>query len=215
MRTLPFRSSGHTGRADLHGRFLTAAMEFPEAPLTGLPRRMIVFGICSLPGQVLEALDLLSAVTARSSCLSIIPAAITGPISLRTGTSSASNRPGMPGPGTLPEDLDPDAPSPACESSAWRRGENRDGITSGLLYRYDQPETYRERFSQIDLFRDIIAPESQDNGDNVCVDPPDDPEDQGSQYHRHNTAFDARRTLLMQVQQNILDLDGRARFTRR
>ena len=192
-----------TGRADLHGRFLTAARN-SQRPFSGLPRRVIVFGICSLPAQVLEALDVLSAhcqilLFVHNPCRHYWADIIED----RELFKIEQARHGRAG--TLPGDLDPDLLHQQVNPllATWGK-QGRDYI--GLLYRYDEPETYQDRFSQIDLFRDIIAPESQDNGDNVCVDPPDDPEDQGSQYHRHNTAFDARRTLLMQVQQNILDL---------
>ncbi len=192
-----------TGRADLHGRFLTTARH-SQRPFAGLPRRVIVFGICSLPAQVLEALDVLSAhcqilLFVHNPCRHYWADIIED----RELFKIEQARHGRAG--TLPGDLDPDLLHQQVNPllATWGK-QGRDYI--GLLYRYDQPETYQDRFSQIDLFRDIITPESRDNGDNVNVDNPDDPDSQGSQHHRHNTAFDPRRTLLMQVQQNILDL---------
>ncbi len=164
----------HTGRADLHGRFLTAAME-AMAPLTGLPRRIIVFGICSLPGQVLEALDFLSRhcqilLFVHNPCRHYWADIIEDRDLFRIEQARHARA------GNMPEDLDPDALHQHVNPllAAWGK-QGRDYI--GLLYRYDQPETYRERFSQIDLFRDFAPPDSDEQG-----------------------------TLLVQVQQAILDL---------
>lgn len=48
-----------TSRADLHRSFLSTVQQLDSRP-AGLPRRVMVFGICSLPGAVIEALHALS-----------------------------------------------------------------------------------------------------------------------------------------------------------
>lgn len=52
---------GHDGRAAVHEAFLARASTWPEAapPPSGLPRRLLVFGISSLPRQSLEVLAML------------------------------------------------------------------------------------------------------------------------------------------------------------
>ncbi|KMQ80563.1 Exodeoxyribonuclease V gamma chain [Candidatus Burkholderia pumila] len=53
--------SSNGGRAAVHEAFMKAAMEWPEGERPkGLPRRIVVFGISSLPRQSLEALAALS-----------------------------------------------------------------------------------------------------------------------------------------------------------
>ena len=196
-----------TGRADLHGRFLTAARD-SRSPFPGLPRRVIVFGICSLPAQVLEALDVLSAhcqilLFVHNPCRHYWADIIED----RELFKIEQARHGKSG--TMPGDLDPDLLHQHVNPllATWGK-QGRDYI--GLLYRYDQPETYQDRFSQIDLFRDIISPDSdlvsfdsQDNGDTFNADHLDyldNPDNKGKGISH------ARGTLLMQVQQNILDL---------
>ncbi len=50
-----------THRAAIHRRFLDAARQLtPETLPTALPHRVVVFGICALPQQTLEALEALS-----------------------------------------------------------------------------------------------------------------------------------------------------------
>jgi len=189
-----------SGRADLHGRFLTAARN-SRSPFPGLPRRVIVFGICSLPAQVLEALDVLSIhcqilLFVHNPCrhywADIIEDRELFKIEqARHGTS-----------GTMPGDLDPDLLHQYVNPllATWGK-QGRDYI--GLLYRYDQPETYQDRFAQIDLFRDIIAPENSGYADNLNV---DNLHNQDNQGNPGDGTFPARGTLLMQVQQNVLDL---------
>lgn len=49
----------HSSRAAVHPRFISAMQALDEAP-AGLPRRIIVFGISSLPAQMVEALAAIS-----------------------------------------------------------------------------------------------------------------------------------------------------------
>lgn len=215
-----------TGRADLHGRFLTAARD-SQSPFTKLPRRVIVFGICSLPAQVLEALDVLSThcqilLFVHNPCRHYWADIIEDRELFKIEQSRHVRS------GTIPGDLDPDLLHQHVNPllAAWGK-QGRDYI--GLLYRYDQPETYQDRFSRIDLFRDIMPPDSdsishdsQENGDNFNADtrnPPggqENPDQEKNlekqknpdkQNHQGNDMSHARGTLLMQVQQNILDLN--------
>ncbi|MFM8443910.1 MAG: exodeoxyribonuclease V subunit gamma, partial [Methylococcus sp.] len=57
----PSDPNAHNGRAAVHEAFLARASAWPEAapPPTGLPRRLMVFGISSLPRQSLEVLAML------------------------------------------------------------------------------------------------------------------------------------------------------------
>ena len=48
-----------TGRAEVHGRFMDALRDGQRARPAGLPRRVVVFGLSSLPAQALQALALL------------------------------------------------------------------------------------------------------------------------------------------------------------
>ena len=198
-----------TGRADLHGRFLTAARN-SQTPFPGLPRRVIVFGICSLPAQVLEALDVLSAhcqilLFVHNPCRHYWADIIEDRELFKIEQARHARS------GKMPGDLDPDLLHQHVNPllATWGK-QGRDYI--GLLYRYDQPETYQDRFSQIDLFRDIISPGSQDNAnnldnlDNANDLNADNADNIDNQDNQGNRTSDARGTLLMQVQQNVLDL---------
>ncbi|SMC71998.1 DNA helicase/exodeoxyribonuclease V, gamma subunit [Desulfocicer vacuolatum DSM 3385] len=184
-----------TGRAGLHGRFLDAAGH-SQRPFTGLPRRVIVFGICSLPAQILEALDVLSAhcqilLFVHNPCRHYWSDIVEDRELFKIEQVRHGN--------TIPGDLDPDALHQHVNPllATWGK-QGRDYI--GLLYRYDQPETYQDRFSQIDLFRDIISPGDQDHGYHFNGERLD------NQKKLENGLSHARATLLMQVQQNVLDL---------
>lgn len=54
-----------TNRAELHRQFVTKAKQL-SAPPVGLPRRLVIFGISSLPQQTLEVLD------ALKGCMQIV-----------------------------------------------------------------------------------------------------------------------------------------------
>lgn len=81
-------------RAGVHQRFIERINSTEQAP-AGLPARVIVFGISSLPAQALEALAGLARFS-QCCCACTTPVATTGPISLPTRTccvtsTSASN----------------------------------------------------------------------------------------------------------------------------
>ena len=57
IQTGPHGTTPHLGRAAVHAAFLRRAAEWPaDTPPAGLPRRLLVFGISSLPRQSLEVL---------------------------------------------------------------------------------------------------------------------------------------------------------------
>lgn len=190
-----------TGRADLHGRFLTAANSSVCA-FPGLPRRVIVFGICSLPAQVLEALDVLSAhcqilLFVHNPCRHYWADIIEDRELFKIEQARHTRA------GKMPGDLDPDLLHQHVNPllATWGK-QGRDYI--GLLYRYDQPETYQDRFSQIDLFRDIIPTDIR--GTDLKSVPSQDNPSQDNENNQGNRGGDGQASLLMQVQQNVLDL---------
>ncbi|KAB7627955.1 exodeoxyribonuclease V subunit gamma [Alkalilimnicola sp. S0819] len=137
-------------RAAVHRRFVEAARELSRIP-TELPRRVIVFGISSLPSQTLEALQALSGqlqvmLFVHNPCEYHWADIIAGKDLLRARQRRQAARPGMPAE-LNQHDLHLHA-HPLL--AAWGK-QGRDYI--GLLEEYDQPERYRALFSQrIDLF---------------------------------------------------------------
>lgn len=144
-----------TSRSRLHQRFLQAAAALGRRP-AGLPRRVIVFGICSLPKQALEALQALSRQSqvllfVHNPCRHYWTDIIEDRELLRIEQARHRRKAGMP------EELDPALLHQHANPllAAWGK-QGRDYI--GLLYGYDQPETYRSRFAEIDLFDDFVVP---------------------------------------------------------
>ncbi|RUL78427.1 exodeoxyribonuclease V subunit gamma [Dyella choica] len=143
-------------RAGVHKRFIER-MQSPDRPAGTLPRRIVVFGITSLPPQVLEALTAL----ARDSQVLLL---VTNPCRhywadiiedrelLRAEHRRHANKPGLP-PEPRYEDLHLQA-NPLL--AAWGK-QGRDFIRQ--LDAFDQPERYRDRFTSIkrsiDLFREF------------------------------------------------------------
>ena len=143
-------------RAGVHRRFMQH-MQSPDVRLEALPRRILVFGITSLPPQVLEALTAL----ARRSQVMLL---ITNPCRhywaeiiedrelLLAEHRRHTQKPGLP-PEPRYEDLHLHA-NPLL--AAWGK-QGRDFIRQ--LDAFDQPERYRERFvsikRNIDLFREF------------------------------------------------------------
>ena len=139
-------------RSNLHRRFLKAAEALAQRP-TGLPRRVIVFGICSLPKQALEALHAVSRhsqvmVFVHNPCRHYWADIIEDRDLLRIERPRHSRKEQMP------PDLNPELLHQHVNPllAAWGK-QGRDYM--GLLYSYDRPEAYRESFSEIDLFRDF------------------------------------------------------------
>ncbi len=147
----------HTSRSSLHRRFLKTAGALPERPRT-LPRRIIVFGISTLPGQALEALHALGRhcqvlFFVHNPCR-FYWADIMEDHELLKFEQARHFTHTAPPHKTSPESLHHTV-NPLLAS--WGK-QGRDYI--GLLYGYDRPEAYRKRFEEIDLFADF-APEKK------------------------------------------------------
>jgi exodeoxyribonuclease V gamma subunit len=135
-------------RAHLHGQFCQALQSATAAP-DGLPARIVVFGLSSLPQQMLEALHELS----RHSQILLL---VLNPCQHYWGdiieerelvrhqqqrhTTKATLQ-------NIPQAARHRQANPLLAS--WGK-QGRDYI--GLLYSYDLPEHYAERFQEIDLF---------------------------------------------------------------
>ncbi|MGV6476988.1 exodeoxyribonuclease V subunit gamma [Azotobacter vinelandii] len=146
-------------RAGVHLRFVERLRGL-DAPPPGLPRRVMVFGISSLPAQALEALAALARFSQVLLCVhnpcryhwgDIVP----DQDLLRHQYRRQRRKDGM-APGLSAEDLHQHA-HPLL--AAWGK-QGRDYIN--LLDRYDDPEHYRERFAtlggRIDLFDEEDGP---------------------------------------------------------
>lgn len=136
-----------SSRAEVHRRFLEQVRALKNRP-PGLPRRLIVFGISSLPQQILEALDALSRhmlvqIFVHNPCQYYWADIIEERQLLRFERYRHADKPGLDG-------LDPDQlhirSNPLL--AAWGK-QGRDYI--GLLYGYDTDGTSN---ASIDVFRD-------------------------------------------------------------
>ena len=143
-----------TSRSALHRRFLKAAKALGERPAT-LPRRLIVFGISSLPQQALEALHVLSGfcqvlIFVQNPCRHYWADIIEDRELLRIEKARHRRK------AKIPLDLDPESLHQYVNPllADWGK-QGRDYI--GLLYGYDQPENYRNDFAEIDLFADVVT----------------------------------------------------------
>ncbi len=144
----------NTSRAELHQLFLKALAGLSTRP-AGLPRRILVFGICSMPKQALDALQAVSRwsqvlMFVHNPCRHYWADIIEDRELLRI--EQARHRPKA----NMPPDLDPEHLHQHVNPllAAWGK-QGRDYI--GLLYGYDAPEVYRHNFAEIDLFRDVAA----------------------------------------------------------
>ncbi|MCP4577252.1 MAG: exodeoxyribonuclease V subunit gamma [Deltaproteobacteria bacterium] len=148
----------HTDRSSLHRRFLKAARTLSERDHT-LPRRIIIFGVSTLPGQALEALHALSGhcqvlFFVHNPCRFYWADILEDRELLKFEQVRHFTHTGDPNK-THPESLQHTV-NPLLAS--WGK-QGRDYI--GLLYGYDRPEAYRKRFEEIDLFDDF-APKDKD-----------------------------------------------------
>ncbi|MFZ6049100.1 exodeoxyribonuclease V subunit gamma [Pseudomonas sp. CR3202] len=136
-------------RAGVHPRFIARLREL-DAPPPGLPRRITVFGISSLPAQVLEALAALARFSQVMLCVHNPCQHHWGDIVedkdlLRHQYRRQQRKPGqagLPGDDELHQHAQP-------LLAAWGK-QGRDYIN--LLDQYDEPQRYREEFERIDLF---------------------------------------------------------------
>ena len=138
-------------RAQLHQQFLQALEQAPARPAR-LPRRVIVFGISSLPQQMLEALAGIARhsqvlLCVHNPCRHYWADIIEHRELLRAAQRRQAQKPGMP---ALPEDdqLHLHA-NPLL--AAWGK-QGRDYIR--LLDAFDDTSRYRDWFNRIDLFED-------------------------------------------------------------
>lgn len=136
-------------RAGLHRRFLSSLDQAEQAP-ANLPRRIVVFGISSLPQQTLQALQALGRfcqilLCVHNPCRYYWADIIEHRQLLRTSWRRHADK--------LPADLDEDQlhlhANPLL--AAWGK-QGRDYI--GLLAEIDDPQHYRDWFQRIDLFED-------------------------------------------------------------
>ncbi|MBS1188552.1 MAG: exodeoxyribonuclease subunit gamma [Rhodocyclaceae bacterium] len=157
-------SAASLSRAEVHARFLAAAQSLDRRP-AGLPRRVIVFGISSLPAQTLHALAALSRfcqvlMFVHNPCQHYWGDIVTGKDLLKAARRRHPAKAGMP--------LDVDEAALHLHAhpllAAWGR-QGRDYIR--LLDEFDDPERYRHRFQmegldpslqRIDLFSAPDAP---------------------------------------------------------
>jgi exodeoxyribonuclease V gamma subunit len=143
-------------RATVHRRFMQQ-MQGPDFQPDKLPRRIVVFGITSLPQQVLEALTALSRFSqvlllVTNPCRHYWADIIEDRELLMAEQRRHAGKPGLP-PEPRYQDLHLHA-NPLL--AAWGK-QGRDFIRQ--LDAFDQPERYRERFASIkrpiDLFQDV------------------------------------------------------------
>ncbi|WP_016855844.1 exodeoxyribonuclease V subunit gamma [Halomonas smyrnensis] len=144
-----------TSRAWVHTRFLEACRELtPETRPPGLPRRVVVFGISSLPRQTLEALAAVSKVTqvllcVHNPCRHFWADIIEHKDLLRAARRRQRQRPGMP------LELDDTQLHLHAQPllAAWGK-QGRDYLR--LLDEFDDQDAYRALFDaeamRIDLF---------------------------------------------------------------
>lgn len=143
-------------RADLHHKFLEKVRALNGYRPGELPPRVIVFGVSSLPRQVLETLVAVSSMCqvllfVHNPCRHFWADLIEDRDLLRIEHARHKIKAGTPVP-QVPELLHQHA-NPLL--AAWGK-QGRDYI--GMLYEYDEPENYNTDFSQIDLFEDFTAP---------------------------------------------------------
>ncbi|KAA0070262.1 exodeoxyribonuclease V subunit gamma [Rhodanobacter sp. T12-5] len=143
-------------RAAVHRSFIARIGELAERP-AALPRRIVVFGISSLPQQTLEALTAMARfsqvlLVIANPCRHYWADIIEDRELLRADNRRQQDKPGVP---ALPryEDLHLHA-NPLL--AAWGK-QGRDYIR--LLDSFDQPERYRSHFAEIgrsiDIFQDV------------------------------------------------------------
>lgn len=148
----PDDADGH--RAAVHERFLRAVAGADERP-AALPRRIVVFGMSSLPRQTLEALSALArwsqvVLVVMNPCRHYWADIVDDRELLQAERRRQEAKPGMP---ALPSDADMHLHANPL-LAAWGK-QGRDYIR--LLDEFDHPESYRERFSAWDQRIDLFA----------------------------------------------------------
>ncbi|MBL0720521.1 exodeoxyribonuclease V subunit gamma [Piscinibacter sp. Jin2] len=149
------------GRASVHRRFLAAA-QAPGTPRpAGLPRRVAVFGLSSLPPQTLEALAALGRwvqvlMLVHNPCEHEWSHLVAARDALRQASRRRPRRPGSEGP--IAEDALHLHAQPLL--AAWGQ-QGRDFLR--LLAQHDEPEAYAGRFAAIGQRIDCFDPNPQDS----------------------------------------------------
>jgi exodeoxyribonuclease V gamma subunit len=146
----------HNSRALLHRRFLDRLRELGERP-RDLPRRIVVFGISSLPLQTLAALAELGRfcqvlLCVHNPCRYYWADIIEHRELLRAQGRRQPAKGGMP---AEPSDAELHLHANPL-LAAWGK-QGRDYIR--LLDEFDEPERYRAWFRRIDLFEDCCTPQ--------------------------------------------------------
>ncbi|SFM25650.1 exodeoxyribonuclease V subunit gamma [Marinobacter zhejiangensis] len=155
---------GGDSRADIHHRFMGAASGLSAANRPhGLPKRLIVFGVSSLPQQTLEVLSRLGQcmqvlLCIHNPCRYYWADIVEDRDLLRAASKRGARRSGMP------EVLDEGNLHLHAQPllAAWGK-QGRDYIR--LLDEYDDQDSYRHRFEAIDLFRSPWDGSGEGNGD--------------------------------------------------
>ena len=142
-----------TSRSSLHQRFLQSIAASTRRP-SGLPRRIIVFGICSMPKQALEAIHALSdhsqtLLFVHNPCRHYWADIVEDRDLMRTEQIRKQRKSQLSDAADLHQLHQQVHPLLA----AWGK-QGRDYIR--LLSNYDRPDDYRSRFAEIDLFRDVV-----------------------------------------------------------
>ncbi|TAM28343.1 MAG: exodeoxyribonuclease V subunit gamma [Rhodanobacter sp.] len=149
-----------THRASVHRAFLELAASLDQRP-AGLPCRLVVFGISSLPQQTLEALTALARVCqvlllVANPCRHYWADIIEDRELLRAQQRRHAGKPGLP-PEPRFEDLHQHA-NPLL--AAWGK-QGRDYIR--LLDSFDAPDSYRPRFAALGRDIDLFAAPGADS----------------------------------------------------
>jgi len=147
----------HTSRSQVHTRFLEIGKNLTALPNPGkLPRRIIVFGVSSLPRQALEVLHVLSRFSQVILCVHNPCQYYWADIISDRELLKAERKRGVPHPG-LSQASDPDQLHQHANPllAAWGK-QGRDYIR--LLDEFDNPEEYRSNFQtpnqSIDIYTD-------------------------------------------------------------
>ncbi|MFW6341913.1 MAG: exodeoxyribonuclease V subunit gamma [Halothiobacillaceae bacterium] len=156
LQQQPGRTELPAARSEIHRRFVEALHRAERRP-PGLPRRVIVFGISSLPAQVLEALaaigrHALVLLCVHNPCQHYWADIVDQHELLRARRRRQPRKPGMP------EDLDEHSHHLHANPLLASLGkQGRDYIR--LLDEFDDPQAYRARFDRIDLFVPPVDPD--------------------------------------------------------
>lgn len=152
-----------SSRSGVHQRFVAACQSLDETiPPAGLPRRIVVFGISSLPSQTLEALAALSRVSqvvlfVHNPCEFYWADIIEHRDLLRAARRRQQQRPGMP--------LNLDDSQMHLHAhpllAAWGK-QGRDYLR--LLDEFDEHHRYAELFEQEALRIDLFEPHTDADG---------------------------------------------------